>query len=72
MDNPEKLATFGYTRHKEKTNEIIIIKKKQHTIYVGHHYTQTNTNNIKVLLSQAQVTIADFDYHLVYLLLKTI
>ena len=35
IDNPEKLATQG-TQDKEKHN----------TICVGHHYTQTNTNNI--------------------------
>ena len=33
MDNPEKLATLG-TQDKDK--------KK----CVGHHYTQTNTNNV--------------------------
>ena len=33
MDNPEKMAT----RQKNK---------KHNTICVGHHYTQTNTNNI--------------------------
>jgi len=41
MDNPEKLATCN-TRHKTKTNKI----KKHNTICVGHHYTQTNTNNV--------------------------
>ena len=30
MDNPEKLATFGHTRHKMMTN-------KTNTIWVGHH-----------------------------------
>ena len=35
MDNPEKLTTQG-TQHEEKQNN---------TICVGHHYTQTNTNN---------------------------
>ena len=38
MDNPEKMATQG-TQDKDK-------KKKHNTICVGHHYTQTNTNNI--------------------------
>jgi len=35
MDNPKKLATKG-TQDEEK----------QHKIYVGHLYTQTNTNNV--------------------------
>jgi len=35
MYNPEKLAT----RRR-------ITKQKQNTIFVGHHYTQTNTNNV--------------------------
>ena len=39
MDNPEKLATIGYTRQ-EKT------KQKHSIICVGHHYMQTNINNI--------------------------
>jgi hypothetical protein len=33
IDNPEKLVTYG-TQEEEKHN----------TIYVGHHYTKTNTN----------------------------
>lgn len=36
-DNQEKLATQG-TKDEEKQN-------KTTTQYVGHHYTQTNTNN---------------------------
>jgi len=41
MDNPEKVATLGTqdTRRSQTT-------KKQYTICVGHHYTQTNTNNV--------------------------
>ena len=35
MDNPERLATQG-THFEEKHN----------TICVGHHYIQTNTNNV--------------------------
>ena len=35
MDNPEKLATQG-TQDEEKHN----------TKRVGHHHTQTNTNNV--------------------------
>ena len=37
MDNPEKLATE--TRRRQA-------KQKHNTIYVGHHYTQTDTNNV--------------------------
>ena len=35
-DNPEKLATYC-TQDEENTT---------HIICVGHHYTQTNTNNV--------------------------
>jgi hypothetical protein len=38
MDNPEKLATYG-TQNEEKQN-------KNNTICDGHHYMQTNTNNV--------------------------
>ena len=37
-DNPKKLATSG-TQYEEKQN-------KNTTPCVGHHYTQTNTNNV--------------------------
>jgi len=49
MDNPEKLATLD-TQDEDKQNV------KHNTIYVGHHYTQTNTNNVNktwVLLQTA-------------------
>jgi len=39
MDNPEKLDRKGYSR-RGQTN------RKHNTICVGHHYTQTNTNNV--------------------------
>ena len=39
MDNPEKLATYG-TQDKE------INKQNHNGICVGHHYAQTNTNNV--------------------------
>jgi hypothetical protein len=38
MENPEKLATEG-TQDEEK-------QSKSNTICVGHHHTQTNTNNV--------------------------
>ena len=55
MDNPEKLATQG-TQDDEKQN-------KNNTICVRYHYTQTNTNNVnktKIILTQAQVTLASY------------
>ena len=45
MDNPDKLETYG---KKSKT--------KNNTICVGHHYTQTNTNNIKKTWALLQTT----------------
>ena len=39
MDIPEKLATKG-TQDEDKHN-------KNTTQYFGHHYAQTNTNNLK-------------------------
>ena len=39
MDNPEKPGNIGDTRRRP-------IKQKHNTICVGHHYTQTNTNNV--------------------------
>jgi len=38
MDNSEKLAT--YCTQDRKT------KQEHNTICVGHHYAQTNTNNV--------------------------
>ena len=49
MDNPEKLATDRIRRQP---------KQKHNTTYVGHHYTQTNTNNVnktRVLLQTTGV-----------------
>ena len=43
MDNPEKLATSGTqdtTRRQTKQTQ------KHTAICVGHHYVQTNTNNV--------------------------
>jgi len=56
MDNPGKLATLGtqdtrrrQRKQKSTTQYILNItiyktktKKKHNTIFVGHHYTQTN------------------------------
>jgi hypothetical protein len=38
MENPEKLAALG--TQDDKTNQ------KHNTRCVGHHYAQTNTNNV--------------------------
>jgi hypothetical protein len=56
MDNPEKLATKGTEdEEKQKHNNPEKLatkgtedeeKQKHNTIYVGHHYTETNTNNV--------------------------
>jgi hypothetical protein len=37
-----------YTRHRQT-------KQKHNTICVGHHYTQTNTNNVSKIWSILQV-----------------
>jgi hypothetical protein len=39
MDNPEKLATLGYTRRRKE-------KQEHNTICVGHRYAQTSINNV--------------------------
>jgi len=39
MDNPEKLAKLGAQDEHKQT-------KNNSTLCVGHHYTQTNTNNV--------------------------
>ena len=39
MNNPEKLVTLG-TQDEYKEN------KRHSAICVGHHYTQTNINNV--------------------------
>ena len=44
MDNPDKMATYG-TQDEERRNN---------TICVGHHYTQTNTNNVNKTWSLLQ------------------
>ena len=44
----EKLATYG-TQDEEKQN-------KNNTICVGHHYTQTNTNNVNKTWALLQTT----------------
>jgi hypothetical protein len=43
MEYPEKLVTHG-TQDKDKQNK--------NTLCVGHHYAQTNTNNINKTCSE--------------------
>ena len=45
MDNPEKQTTKG-TKYEENRN----------TICVGHHYMQTNTNNVYKTWAHLQTT----------------
>jgi len=45
IDNPEKLATLG-TQDEDKQN----------TMYVRHHYTQTNTNKVNKTRALLQTT----------------
>ena len=47
-DNPKKLATSG-TQYEEKQN-------KNTTPCVGHHYMQTNTNNVNKTCTLLQTT----------------
>ena len=54
MDNPKKLATLD-TQDEEKQN----------TIYVGHHYTQTNTNNVNKTLTLLHTTGSEDEPHVV-------
>ena len=54
MDNPEKLETQGtqdVEKHNKNNPEKLATQgtqdvEKHNTICVGHHYTQTNTNNV--------------------------
>ena len=45
MVNPEKMAT-SCTKNEEKQN-----KAQHNTICAGHHYLQTNTNNVNKTLA---------------------
>ena len=63
MDNPENLATQGTQDLKTKKRQKLAAqgtqdedKKKHKTICVGHHYTQTNTNNVNKTYALLQTT----------------
>jgi hypothetical protein len=57
MDNPKRLATYD-AQDEQKT--------KQNTICIGHHYTQTNTNNINKALAILQTTSGKDKPNIVY------
>jgi hypothetical protein len=42
-------GNIGYTRRRQT-------KQRHNTIYVGHHYTQTNTNNVNKTCALLQTT----------------
>jgi hypothetical protein len=52
MDNPEKLATWQVTGRKKYEKKT----KKHHTIWVGQHYTQANTNKVNMTWALPQTT----------------
>ena len=62
MNNPEKLTTFGtqYTKQRQT-------KQKHNTICVGHHYTQTNTNNINKTRALLQTTGGNDEPNMVFI-----
>ena len=47
MNNPEKLATYGAQDTRGRQT-----KQRHNTICDGHHYVQTNTNNVNKTLLQ--------------------
>ena len=50
-NNPEKLATVGTQDARRRQR-----KQKHYTICVGHHCTQTNTNNVNKTWTLLQTT----------------
>ena len=59
MHNPEKLAIQS-TQYEEKHN----------TIYVGHHYMQTNTNNVYKTWALLQTTGGKEEPNTVFIVLE--
>jgi len=60
IKNPEKLTTWG-TQDQEKQN------KKHNTICVGHHYSQTNTNNVNKTWALLQTTGGRHESNIVFM-----
>jgi hypothetical protein len=60
MDNPEKLATYGITRRRKT-------KQKHNTICVGHHYVQTNRNNVNKTWAFLQTTRGKDEANIVFM-----
>jgi hypothetical protein len=58
MGNPENLATLG-TQDEEK--------QKHNTICIGHHYAQTNTNNINKTCALLQTTGGKDELNIVFM-----
>jgi hypothetical protein len=56
MDNPEKLATLGAQDDKKKL-----------IICAGHHYTQSNTNNVNKTWALLQTTGGKDESNIVYM-----
>ena len=56
MDNPGKLAT-----RRRKT------KQKHYTLCVGHHYTQTNTNNVNKTRVLLQTTGGKDELNIIFM-----
>ena len=54
MDNPEKMVNANHTRQKKKNNKKE--KQKTNTMCFGHHYLQTNTNNVSKTRALLQTT----------------
>ena len=59
MDNPGKLAKLGaQDEHKQQQNN--------NTLCVGHHYTQTNTNNVSKIWALLQTTGGKDELNIVF------
>jgi hypothetical protein len=60
MDNPEKPGNTVYTRRRKT-------KQKYNTICVGHHYTQSNTNNVNKTWALLQTSGGKDEPNIIYL-----
>jgi len=57
MDNARETSNIGYTRRRKT-------KQKHNTICVGHHYAQTNTNNVNKIWFLLQTAKCHGNYYL--------